>query len=454
MKRVFTNINIISLILIIFGLSIFITGCQKNQNILEDTENKSINVVEGRLKFESLNTFSSVIKEMKAAPDIAPEKTLERLLGYGKYNRFKNALKSASAGEVPAKDTLVDDPAFASVLNDKGEVQVGNSVYRITPNGTFMYLPAKENQVDQLTKKLESGNSIPETQQKPYLYKVDDGVYRYATFVEANDNTIEYSGGYGGSSGGNNNSSANSTKDIETHIITQEGKLGFNASYIRYFDSQRRIKVKLSAPNFVIFTYLGVKVKFQKKNWIGWSKTKCDKIVLGWDGITYNLSEPIPIPQTGNSNVNPWNNTYENWAHSLVDLQPVNHTYLVFSIPGFSTKQVKIISNDLAKIYKAIFDWLKGKVNPNTIKKNSLAIMPNPNEIILGKTEIIKNNAEKIERTFDITTATVGYNGSLDGGGGHLTVVQPVKTIKVPSASVYGMVYYNNKWLGVRIEKK
>ncbi len=104
-------------------------------------------------------------------------------------------------------------------------------------------------------------------------------------------------------------------------------------------------------------------------------------------------------------------------------------------------------------MYKAIFDWLRGKVDPNIIKKNILAIMPNPNEIILGKTEFIKNNAEKISKTFDFTTAIIGYNGSLDGDGGSPTIV-PTKTIKVPTASVYGMVYYNNKWLGVRIEKK
>ncbi len=430
--------------------SVMVTSCNKNEMAPTVKPDKNISVVKGRLKFNSLDAFANTIKVMKVNPNLKPREVLKSMLGEGNYNRLENTMKEGTAG---VTDTLVDDPAFASVLNNKNEVQVENTVYRITPNGTFMYTPDKENQVDQLAKKLESGNTIPETQQKPYLYKVEDGVYRYATYAEARDNTIEYSGGYGSSSGSNNNASSSATRDIETHRITQEGKFGFNASYKRYFDSHRRMKVKLSAPNFVLFTYLNVKVKFQKKNLVGWSKTKCDKIILGWDGITYYLSEPIPIPQTGNSNVNPWNNIYENWAHSLINLQPVNHTYLVFSIPGFSTKQVKITSNDLAKIYKAIFDWLKGKVDPNTIKKNDLAIMPNPNEIILGKTEIIKNNAEKIERTFDITTATVGYSGSLDGGGGHVTV-QPVKTIKVPRASVYGMVYYNNKWLGIRIEEK
>lgn len=429
-----------------------VTSCNKDDVMNTIKPDKNVNVVYGRLKFNSLDAFANTIKEIKANPNTKPKVVLERILGEENYSCFENKMKE---GSINVTDTLVDDPAFASVLNNKGEVQVDSTIYRITPYGTFMYLPEKENQVNQKISKLEKGNTIIETEQKPYLYKVDDGVYRYATFVEARDNTIEYSRGYGGGTGSNSGGVNNSStvKDIETHTITQEGKLGFIASYKRYFDSHRRIKVKFSAPNFILFTYLNVKVKFQKKNLIGWSKTKCDKIVLGWDGITYNLSKPIPIPQNNNSNVNPWNNVYENWAHSLINFNKINITYLTFSIPGFSTKQIKITSNDIAKMYKAIFDWLKGKVDPNIIKKDNLAIMPNPNTVVLGKAEFIENNAERISKTFDFTTAIVGYNGSLDGGNGHFFIV-PTKVIKVRDASVYGMVYYNNKWLGVRIEKK
>ncbi len=55
--------------------------------------------------------------------------------------------------------------------------------------------------------------------------------------------------------------------------------------------------------------------------------------------------------------------------------------------------------------------------------------------------------------TFDFTTAVVGWNVSLDNGSGYPTV-KLTKTIEIDKASVYGVVYYNNKWLGIRIEKK
>ncbi len=251
--------NLTSKIIFAFAMvivaAVLVTGCNKNDDIVNAGKpDKSISVVAGRLNFNSLKTFANTIKEIKGNPNVKPRDMLKRILGEGNYNRFENTMKEGSTN-VNVIDTLVEDPAFASVLNNKGEVQVDSTVYRITPKGTFMYLPDKENKVDRVVSELEKGNTIIETQQKPYLYKVDDGVYRYATFVEARDNTIEYSEG-GGSARGNNNSSTTSTNDIETHIITQEGKFGFIASFKRYFDSHRRIKFKFSAPNFYLFIYL------------------------------------------------------------------------------------------------------------------------------------------------------------------------------------------------------
>ncbi|VAW29280.1 hypothetical protein MNBD_BACTEROID07-1493, partial [hydrothermal vent metagenome] len=170
--------KIIIALTMIITVSMIVTSCNKNDMVNTVKPNKNISVVKGRLKFNSLDAFANTIKVMKVNPNLKPREILKSMLGEGNYNRFENTMKEGTAG---VTDTLVDDPAFASVLNNKNEVQVENTVYRITPNGTFMYTPEKEKQVDQLTKKLESGNTIPETRQKPYLYKVEDGVYRYAT---------------------------------------------------------------------------------------------------------------------------------------------------------------------------------------------------------------------------------------------------------------------------------
>ncbi|VAW27558.1 hypothetical protein MNBD_BACTEROID07-295 [hydrothermal vent metagenome] len=158
----------------------------------------------------------------------------------------------------------------------------------------------------------------------------------------------------------------------------------------------------------------------------------------------------MPVPQNGNPNI--WLNGYNNWAHGYWIPPTLNKTYLVLSIPGFSTKKFVVTSNDLAKMYKAIFDWLKNRLDPAVVKNYNLAIMTNPNEIILGKTEYIEKNVKKIVRTFDFTTAVLGWNGSMDNGSGQPTI-KLTKTIMIKKASVYGEAYFNNKWLGIRIEK-
>lgn len=159
----------------------------------------------------------------------------------------------------------------------------------------------------------------------------------------------------------------------------------------------------------------------------------------------------MPVPQNGNPNSSRING-YNNWAHGIWAPSTLNKTYLVLSIPGFSTKKFTVTSNDLAKMYKAIFDWLKNRLDLTVAKNYNLAIMSNPNEIILGKTEYIEKNAKKIAKTFDFTTAEVGWSGSMDDGSGHYTV-KLTKTIMIKKASVYGEAYFNNKWLGIRIEK-
>lgn len=440
--------TIIFAITITIIASVIVTSCNKNEMAPTIKPDKNISVVNGRLKFNSLDAFGNTIKVMKINPNLKPREVLKSMLGEGNYNRLENTMKEGTAS---VTDTLVDDPAFASVLNNKNEIQVENTVYRITPNGTFMYTPDKENQVDQLAKKLESGNTIPETQQKPYLYKVEDGVYRYATYAEARDNTIEYSGGSGGGSGSNNNVSSSSTRDIETHVISHEGQLGFIASYTRYFDSNHRIKFKFSSPNFVLFSYISVKVKFQKKGWTGlWQKTTCDKITLGWDGMTYDYKDPIPTPQNAKM-YSSYMNNYEKWKMSFYNISTPPITYLSFIIPGFN-KKISFTSNDVAKMYKKIFDWLKSKLDPTIVKKYKLAIIPNPNEVIIGKFEETSNNVKKLSKSFDVATAQVGISVGVDGGSIY-PILKPTSGFSIKKASLYGMVHYNNKWLGIRIEK-
>ncbi len=214
----------------------------------------------------------------------------------------------------------------------------------------------------------------------------------------------------------------------------------------------------LTFPTFPInlmlspLAFIVVKVKFQKKGWTGgWSKTTSNKMILGWDGITYEYKDAIPTPQNVKL-YSSYMNNYEKWKVSLYEAPVSPKEYLAFVIPGFE-KQVTITSNDLAKMYKKIFDWLKGKLDP-TIKQDYLAIIPNPNEIILSKEEFLEKNVSKIGKTFDFTIGQLTFSWNMEKKISIKNFYVDPMGFTIKSASLYGVVFYNNKWLGVRIEKR
>ena len=80
-----THKMILAITMIIFA-SVIITSCNKNDVAVNTIKpNKNINVVNGRLKFNTLNTFANTIKEMKANPNLKPREVLKSMLGEGNY---------------------------------------------------------------------------------------------------------------------------------------------------------------------------------------------------------------------------------------------------------------------------------------------------------------------------------------------------------------------------------
>ncbi len=57
-------------------------------------------------------------------------------------------------------DYLVPDPYLASVLNEDREIEIGNTVYKITEFGTYVYEPSQEAIVDALVESLRSANYV------------------------------------------------------------------------------------------------------------------------------------------------------------------------------------------------------------------------------------------------------------------------------------------------------
>lgn len=75
----------------------------------------------------------------------------------------------------------------------------------------------------------------------------------------------------------------------------------------------------------------------------------------------------------------------------------------------------------------------------------------NLNEVILGPKKITKENVKKLSHTFNSASAVVHFTSNLAGNNN--VTITPASGFKIIYASVYGMAYYNNRWLGIRIVK-
>ena len=441
-------------ILILAILLLAFVSCKKEESQNVKTDNQGVQIKDGMLSFNNSTSFVSVVEDLKSTPYLKPETKLMSLLGKNSYLAIKKTsfLKSSTGdSSIVVSDTLITDPTFASLLNDKREIEVENTVYRITPYGTFMFMPQLKSKVDSIILILEAGGQINETQKETYLFEVLSGIYRYDTFKEMEEQTVEV-----GSPDTIPASTLKSavTEDIEVHTIANKhtivGKFlqntfGFSASFERNFESKRRVKLKFQSPNFILFSYITIKIEMQKKNWIGWSGTECQQLKLGWDGISYKFKNPVTIPNSfATKKSDP-----TTWRTGQIQPPASNKTYFTVEISDYS---FSLTDKEVAKGFKAGFDWVRSKLSP-TVKKDDIAVITNPNDVYVSSESFTSDNSESISKTLDWSVGLFVFKWNMNSSVGVSNFNVKPMGFTIQNASIFGMAKYNDKWLGIRIEK-
>lgn len=236
-----------------------------------------------------------------------PRKSMYRVLGY---------------------DTLVPNITFAQILNARGEVAVNDTIYKVSPKGTYFY---EESLQHTFEANYGTYENIEGTLIADNLVQVDDGIYRYATYDDVD--VSEYS---------NDDMPAelpseatdtyqtpnawddtNSLFNIQSEPITGpnrnnfsipwrefpvyeagaqtgfgefwENIIGRNRTFTTQLSNKRRVKGKFYYYNYVVYCEIGTMVQMQKKQWLGWSGTLADNLFMGWNNIIFeNGYEEIP----------------------------------------------------------------------------------------------------------------------------------------------------------------
>jgi len=365
-------------------------------------------------------------------------------------------------------DTIVPDTMFARLLNIKGEIQVGDTIYKVSPRGTYYFLANLEKHFTENYPIYEKTDGILIAEN---LYLIDDaGIYRYATFDNNQTTDCE---------GDNLDDDVNDcqmtpytdlsnpfAKEVDWSILPKEksnaktifgkiwqGIFGCNKGFHYKIAKKRRVTGKLFYYNYLIYNCTGASVKMEKKNWIGWSGTKADKLTIDWKNVIIETTYPNDPP-------------YKKSASPIIsNIEDLN-------IPGFSTKvpTLSVLGLELGKseinqitgmTAKELYSWLKRTLRKD-IPGNARAYMIyGPKKVITIIPNGFKNavNEKSCHAIFNegwhFTISFTFNNNSADWSKTIKSLIDTqLKTPKLLKAEVRVAACLDNKWGGMTITKE
>lgn len=247
-----------------------------------------------------------------------------------------DSLCDASVYEIAGYDTLVPNVSFAGLLNKRAEIQVGDTIYKISPMGTYYFheslLGTFEENYALLEEIANADDSFPEDieviegnenvepvdieddqseQEEPIPTgeELIPGIFRYNTFKHnsfssnsSNSNPSSFGYEASGSFHLLNYNWANAIK-YSINAKTLLGKLfssifGSNKRHNKYIDSKHRLHAGLYYYNYIIYSESGISAKFEAKKGF-WTTSNADEMFIGWKNIIlktpYGSSIPSPV---------------------------------------------------------------------------------------------------------------------------------------------------------------
>ncbi len=201
---------------------------------------------------------------------------------------YEEGDNSKTLYQILGYDELVPNENFARLMNARGEFQVGDTIYKVSPKGTY-YFPSESRMIfESEYSELENSKGVLI---KDKTYQLAPNIYRYDTFGEVIEDT-----------------------EVETKVFpipgfenysyyTYTGSVNLvlnNQLHYKTMSSNRRVKTRVYNHDYVVYQERGAYVKVQKKATIGWKDMVASELSLGWNNIIMTkeyemgLNQPLP----------------------------------------------------------------------------------------------------------------------------------------------------------------
>ncbi len=401
--------------------------------------------------------------------------------------------------EFDPTDSIIADINFAQLLDAKRQIQIGDTVFQYNDKGVgyINYRKASElENLDAMTQDLQPGIEQDMAVKlengvifKPFNYRVvksEDAFIladSYGGYIpepenltlEMTDNGMELNNGV--VIPNNNIRIVEYTGDGDWkgdgnwfHKF-RTGLVGENVVAIKHFSDRKKLTMSFYDQNYLIYSYIGTKLKMQKRVMGIWWNIKAQAMVQGWDLVSIKYTHPgHSIKTFGKQYKGETSLPSSTFAPSKVD----NKNILLFTIPfddfnlPFKNKDVKLsdLSKQIKKLVnnriKAASKEEKKKINEELERAGLMSFRNNHLYVLYGPKCKSARNKRSVETKFYSKWFpgewTFGYTfGKSNDLGDYLEMlVENISLndgVELHAGVVYGAIKYDGKWLGAIIRK-
>ena len=208
-------------------------------------------------------------------------------------------------------DTLVPDVRVARLLNVRGEIMVSDTVYKVSPKGTYYFHKDLMSTFERQYGEFESmeGVELPNGS-----FQLAEGICRYPSFdgeesFYESDDEVVLEDGIDGSLTKSSYIEYRFEDTIDWSRYPRynndkhsffgkimQSLVGVNRSFHFYYSNKERFSPKFYYYNYLFFQSSGIEAKMERKKGLFWREEKAAEMFIGWKNIVYKMTISGSVP--------------------------------------------------------------------------------------------------------------------------------------------------------------
>lgn len=393
--------------------------------------------------------------------------------------------------DIDLSDTLIASDDFASLLNEDREIYVDDKYYIYTSSGLYFSDIEKESYLNEYLTSIDHSSSrfsngcndnpvISADVHEGAVTEIDNEISHFTVSCGSSSDQDDYS--YGGTSG-NTGSSTNNTDEKPPLLEPQSFGLcvysenslfqqvfGNTVKCNDYHDSTHRIQTKVFNENYFLWSNIGVSAKYQKKRFIGWSRSgTSDGVVLGINRATYTYEDPLSPYNALDPNrvIFKYAGTSYDIMGNVIPDYPINPKSWPFNPRAtLGALEVTILGqevyypisgadanesiNQLLSQARGVVPGLNDDLNDNEVGVNIVKYLPNKFKVAIA--DVVETAPEKAKKVFDVNFLLT-YNSNTTNNLNLQAFAEQLNAKKYDEYEIdmYGAGLRGGIWKGKRI---